>query len=344
MARWLLEKCRDGAPLTETLALARPLVREAAERWPRWWDAELFGPPHREAEIPVLEALHDGLRRLKLARRRGRKLYATVRGRRLAGEPAALARALADDLGGGDEFTELVASALVGTLAADGPCSHEELVAPSLAAGERAGWRHRDGSPLAAIEISGAVGEILARGEAYGLIDRLPAEDGSPFRLRGIVLTPVGALLLGVHQQGSVGMPALVFEAELLNAPGVGARVTVSEQQRLTVVHEVIQTAFGWHDDHLYSFWLDGEFWGAQETQLVRPGTPDTTARSADVPLAELELRRGVQLAYLFDYGDEWRVRLTVAATGETDTGAYPRVLERRGNPPPQDAPVDERH
>jgi hypothetical protein len=75
-ARWLLDAAAGGVALTQTNALARAVVREAAERWPDWWDAELFGAPHREADLAVLSALHEGLRRLRLVRRRGRWLYA----------------------------------------------------------------------------------------------------------------------------------------------------------------------------------------------------------------------------------------------------------------------------
>lgn len=47
-ALWLLEQGNDGIGLTQTGALNRALVREVAERWPSWWEADLFGPPHRE--------------------------------------------------------------------------------------------------------------------------------------------------------------------------------------------------------------------------------------------------------------------------------------------------------
>jgi hypothetical protein len=57
-------------PLTQTHALARTVVREAAERWPRWWDAELFGAPYQEADLAVLGAVDEGLRRLRLVRLR----------------------------------------------------------------------------------------------------------------------------------------------------------------------------------------------------------------------------------------------------------------------------------
>src|SRR6266545_1577688 len=104
-ALWMLGTSVDGIPLTQTHALGRAVVREAAERWPSWWDAELFGPPHRETDLAVLHSLHDGLRRLRLVRRRGRRLVATARGRELAADPTALLSILADDLGASDPFT-----------------------------------------------------------------------------------------------------------------------------------------------------------------------------------------------------------------------------------------------
>jgi hypothetical protein len=35
-------------------------------------------------------------------------------------------------------------------------------------------------------------------------------------------------------------------------------------------------------------------------------------------------------------YRDEWRVKLVLRQHAKSDGGAYPRVLERRGTPPPQ--------
>jgi hypothetical protein len=44
-ARWLIERGTDRLALTQTGALNRALVREAVERWPRWWDTNLSGLP-----------------------------------------------------------------------------------------------------------------------------------------------------------------------------------------------------------------------------------------------------------------------------------------------------------
>jgi hypothetical protein len=57
VVRWLLEAGLDGVGLTKAHALGRAVVREAAEHWPHWWRHELFGPPHRESDLPVLAAV-----------------------------------------------------------------------------------------------------------------------------------------------------------------------------------------------------------------------------------------------------------------------------------------------
>ena len=43
-----------------------------------------------------------------------------------------------------------------------------------------------------------------------------------------------------------------------------------------------------------------------------------------------------------FDFGDDWRVRLTVRERVTAEPGDHPRVLELRGTPPPQYAALDD--
>ncbi len=333
-------------PLTQTNALARAVVREAAERWPDWWNAELFGPPHREADLAVLEALHDGLRRVRLVRRRGRKLHATVRGRKLLADPVALLHELALDLGGGDPFTAVVAAEVVDSLATSAPCTHHELVAPALRAAAVGGWRDPSGNPPGERDVSWVVGDVLRRGEAYGLIDRQRDRENPRSWRSLIALSAAAPLVLGAGSDEACGRVVFVFDARLTSGMatpvhGVTARVAVAVHEHLTALHDAIQRAFGWADDHLYSFWLDGRFWGNDNGKFVRPGTPDTENPTADVPLDELGLDLGARIAYLFDYGDEWRVMLTLRERLEGDEGVR-RVIERRGTPPAQYPPLEE--
>ena len=64
-------------------------------------------------------------------------------------------------------------------------------------------------------------------------------------------------------------------------------------------LHNGIQTAFGWRDDHLYSFWLDGRFWGDRSAEYTAPIEPDEDVATADVPIVELGLKPGKKLAYV---------------------------------------------
>jgi len=331
--RWLLDEATAGVPLTQTYALARVVVRDAAVRWPAWWDAELFGPPHREADLAVLESLHEGLRRLRLVRRRGRRLLATVRGRELATAPDALLRVLSADLGAGDALTESVAVAVVDALRGAESCDWRELDGAAFTRVRRQGWAGPDGTPPSEHVVGAVMGDVLRRGEAYGLVQRFP--DPAQPRLRGhhLALSPAGRMVFG---RPAAAGPVYVFDATLANVRGVGARIAVRGDQHLTAVHDAIQEAFGWLDDHLYSFWLDGRFWGDHASEYTSPITADEAPHTADVPVAELDLSVGARIAYVFDFGDEWRVRLSLRAIEEGDGAQYPRVLRRTGQAPPQ--------
>jgi pRiA4b ORF-3-like protein len=91
-----------------------------------------------------------------------------------------------------------------------------------------------------------------------------------------------------------------------------------------------------------HSFWLDGSFFGDNEVERTTPDMPDAGAATADVPIADLALSVGQRIGYVFDFGDDWRVRLTVRERTAAEAGDHPRVLARRGTPPPQYAAIDD--
>jgi hypothetical protein len=53
--------------------------------------------------------------------------------------------------------------------------------------------------------------------------------------------------------------------------------------------------------------------------------------------LCDLDLKPGRPIAYVFDFGDEWRVLFELRELVPFEPGArYPKVLERTGTPPAQ--------
>jgi hypothetical protein len=112
---WLLGLLADGVKLTQTGALPRSLVRATVDRYPDWWDTELFGPPYREAEVYPLEVLHTLVDELKLARPRRGVLKLSPRGRALRTDPSELLSTIASTIasvGASAEF-DLVLAELV---------------------------------------------------------------------------------------------------------------------------------------------------------------------------------------------------------------------------------------
>ena len=131
-----------------------------------------------------------------------------------------------------------------------------------------------------------------------------------------------------------------VLEAELVGFEGVRRTITVPSELTLVDLHYALQSAFGWDDDHLYSFWLDGTFWGAEEGHYMHPyhaTSLEPPGRSACARLGELALAQGQRLAYEFDFDRGWRVELELREIRAAEGGrAVARCIERVGTAPPQ--------
>ncbi|MGH3441112.1 MAG: hypothetical protein ACRDUY_03530 [Nitriliruptorales bacterium] len=86
--RWFLGAFADGQPLTQTGNLSRAFVQEAAPRF--GWDFRT--PPRTEDELFDLHQVRHLAQRLGLARRSGRKLALTPKGRAALGDDELLLR------------------------------------------------------------------------------------------------------------------------------------------------------------------------------------------------------------------------------------------------------------
>jgi hypothetical protein len=98
---WLLAQLDGGIALTQTGNLNRKLVQDSAARF--GWDFP--SPPRTEDELYDLHQLRHFAQDLGLARRSGRKLTLTAKGRRLLADPDSLWLVVADGLLGGNGFS-----------------------------------------------------------------------------------------------------------------------------------------------------------------------------------------------------------------------------------------------
>jgi len=140
----------------------------------------------------------------------------------------------------------------------------------------------------------------------------------------------------------------LVPFSPLTGKPGspVIRTIAIREDQTLDQLHEALRIAFGWGDPHLYSFWISGKFWDdtGEYTSPVDKDEALEPKDTADVPIGKLGLRKGRSIAYVFDFGDEWRVLLKVVDRWEAGDESYPMLGKAGGEPPPQYTESDEEH
>lgn len=74
-------------------------------------------------------------------------------------------------------------------------------------------------------------------------------------------------------------------------------------------LHNSIHEAFGFDNDHMYSFFMDGEAWS--NNRLTCP-YDERGPYVNEVKIGELDLYEKQEFLYLFDFGDEWRFNVKV--------------------------------
>lgn len=127
------------------------------------------------------------------------------------------------------------------------------------------------------------------------------------------------------------------FQVKLQWMPEVWRRIEMTGDQTLHDLHNTIQNAFNWDDDHPYAFFLSGKPWDnatAYESPFIGEGRSAAAHR-----LEHLPLKQGKQFLYIFDFGDDLRheIKLEAVLPDKLQPGAnYPRVSEVHGAAPPQ--------
>ena len=118
--------------------------------------------------------------------------------------------------------------------------------------------------------------------------------------------------------------------------PAIWRRVEVPLTMTLRGLHDVVQAAMPFQDYHLFEFRADDKRYAIPDPEWDSFG--DKTWSAKTTRLATL-IDRGVsQLAYTYDFGDDWRHTITVEQIGEADPATeYPRFIEGEGRAPPED-------
>jgi hypothetical protein len=183
--RWLLGKLVDGQPLTQTGNLGRAFVQEAAG-WFGWWDFDK--PPRSEDELYDLHQVRHLAQRLGLARRSGRRLGLTSKGRTALADADQLWRLAARGLLPDHEFAAALGEITLAVLATRASTPASELDALLALVVREVGWRATDtGAPPTDHDISWAWHQTTNLLRALKLLST-----GGGWQDRSYGLTPAG--------------------------------------------------------------------------------------------------------------------------------------------------------
>jgi len=140
-------------------------------------------------------------------------------------------------------------------------------------------------------------------------------------------------------QRGPV--KTFVLRANHRALPKVWRDIEIAADQTLEDLHLMIQQAFDWNDDHLYSFFMSGQAFD-QASEIGSPWS-EATRHTHQVTIGSLDLKVRSQFLYYFDYGDSHEFDVQVKQINPAaPKGAYPRLVAQHGQAPLQYPDIDE--
>jgi hypothetical protein len=116
-------------------------------------------------------------------------------------------------------------------------------------------------------------------------------------------------------------------------SPLIWRRLLVRSDSTVAQLHEALQVAFGWDDQHLNRFEIRG-----REYAVYRDGGGMIAIDARGVRLDSLNLRCLERFLYEYDFGDGWIHELRLEATFRVDPRkTYPRCVAGKCSAPPED-------
>jgi hypothetical protein len=116
-------------------------------------------------------------------------------------------------------------------------------------------------------------------------------------------------------------------------SPMIWRRLLVRDDSTVAQLHEVLQIAFGWDDEHLNRFEIQG-----REYAVYREGGGLIGIDARRVRLSNLKLRRLERFVYEYDFGDSWVHDLRLEATLPINPRTiYPTCVAGKCAAPPED-------
>lgn len=148
------------------------------------------------------------------------------------------------------------------------------------------------------------------------------------------------------------------FKIQLQNItnPPVWRRVLVPADATFSTFHSIIQSAMGWEGMHLYSFsptgygsipWIEEDEFEEEEDDYdededeeadeLFPSASDDNIRATKLKLSDIFKKKGQTFTYIYDFGDDWKHKITLEEIDNKNTSKFPKLIAGKGTCPPED-------
>ena len=115
---------------------------------------------------------------------------------------------------------------------------------------------------------------------------------------------------------------------------GCYRHIQISKSATLYKLHKAIIDAFDFEDDHAHAFFMDNHYWSGNAAFFSMKMYGDERLTKS-YKLEKLNLTKGDQFKYVFDFGDEWRFQCKVLREIGEKTD-IPCVIRSVGDSPEQ--------
>jgi len=115
---------------------------------------------------------------------------------------------------------------------------------------------------------------------------------------------------------------------------GCYRHIQISKSATLYKLHKAIISAFEFEDDHAHAFFMDNHYWSGYAAFFSMKMRGDERLTKS-YKLEKLNLTKGDQFKYVFDFGDEWRFQCKVLREVDEQLD-IPRVIRSVGESPEQ--------
>jgi len=163
-----------------------------------------------------------------------------------------------------------------------------------------------------------------------------PYRKGEQFYEAFTHLVPPGSLtktLTRKIQSAEQRMGTHTFKISLQKK--IWRRVALSHKHTLDDLHNAIQQAFQFGNDHLYAFFMDGKAWSRKSAYWSPHDQSLPSASKAFI--GSIPLHENQQFLYVFDFGSEWHFTVIFEGCDTTiQTPLRPAMLESMGKAPSQ--------